>query len=193
MAKTTVQIELSSAQEISLMQRYGRKCSPETLLKRALAEVLRQQAEDVPVFEGKEAYEARIKAEAEAKRVADAEASKLPPAVEELIARFKAGEKFVDLEGREVSAVTPNEDEDLKRQLPILIQVGGDNSEWYAIGLDGLQPEAVCICGHDGKLVSTDCRVHGTVIDREFAEIPDAPDAPPNLDVESAAREDFNA
>ncbi len=40
MAKPIVSIELSQAQEIALLERYGRGCSRETLVARAIAEVV---------------------------------------------------------------------------------------------------------------------------------------------------------
>lgn len=38
--KSRVEVELSQAQEISLLDRYGRGCSRETLVARAIAEVV---------------------------------------------------------------------------------------------------------------------------------------------------------
>lgn len=40
MAKPIVSIELSQAQEIALLERYGRGCSRETLVARAIAEAV---------------------------------------------------------------------------------------------------------------------------------------------------------
>lgn len=40
MAKVKVWVELSASQEISLQERYGRGCSRETLVDRAIAEVI---------------------------------------------------------------------------------------------------------------------------------------------------------
>lgn len=138
--KTVVEVELTNAQEIALMDRYGRKCSRETLVKRAIAEVLKQQAEDVPVFEGKEAFKARTKAERELAEQEAAKAAELPPEVEALLKRFRYGEKFTDLEGREVSALEANRDPELKDAAAVVIQVDGDNSEWYPVALSELQP-----------------------------------------------------
>ena len=165
-----VKVTLNAKDEIALMNRYGRKCSAQTLVKRVLAEVLRQQAENVPIFVNKEEHAAKEKAEAEAQRLA-AEASKPPPEVEAILFRFQAGEKFVDLEGREVSNLSLTTDEVPE---PLMAQFDADNSEWYPVELNELKPAIVCICGHDGKLVSADCRVHGAVIDAEFSEVNEA-------------------
>lgn len=90
-----VKVSLSAKDEIALMNRYGRKCLPQTLVKRALAEVLKQQAENIPIFVGKEEHEANLRAEDDAKRLVDAEAANLPPAVEGAppIAEVRAAEE----------------------------------------------------------------------------------------------------
>lgn len=60
-----VKVSLNAKDEIALMNRFGRRCSPETLIKRAVAEVLRMQADNVAIFEGAEEYRTRIAKESE--------------------------------------------------------------------------------------------------------------------------------
>lgn len=127
--KTKVEVELSHTQEIALMDRYGRKCSRETLVKRAIAEAIKMNAEDIPVFISSEERKAEEEAE-KARGVAEAEATRLTPEAESLLAKFKAGERLVDLEGREVSALEPAENGNVD---PLIAQFGGDNSEWYPV------------------------------------------------------------
>lgn len=135
--KTKVEVELSHAQEIALMERYGRKCSRETLVKRAIIEVLNQQAEDVPIFVTKKEHEEKLAAEAEAAK-RDAEDAKPSPEVEDLLARFRNGEKLVDLKGRQVSALEPAENGNVE---PLIAQFGGDDSEWYPVSPNEIKAE----------------------------------------------------
>lgn len=139
MAKVTVQTELTHAQEIALMDRYGRRCSRETLVKRAITEILKQQAENVPVFLGKSEYEAREaerKAQEEAER--QARTDQVPSEVKDLLVRFGNGERLIDLEGREVSnLVLPDEDDSPE---PLLAQFNGDDSEWFPVSPKEIRP-----------------------------------------------------
>lgn len=140
MAKRIVKVELSPATELALLDRYGRKCSPEGAVKRAVAEVLRQQEENVPVFMGSKEFAAQQAREEEERRLAAEEAARLPPEVGDILTRFRAGEKLIDEEGREVSALEPTEDVELKDSAPVVAQFGGDNSEWYPLRLSELLP-----------------------------------------------------
>jgi len=142
MAKTTVTVELSPAQEIALLNRYGRRCSPETLVKRAIDEVLKQQDAGIDVFISLADHQAKVKAELDALEAERrAKFAAIPPAALELLERFKAGERFTDLENREVSALELNDDLDTKVDLPLLAQFGGDDSESYPVSLKEIVPE----------------------------------------------------
>jgi hypothetical protein len=158
-----VKVSLNAKDEIALLDRYGRRCSRETLVKRAIAEVLKQQAENIPIFVGKEEHEARVKA-AEAQRLAEEAARALPAEVVDILYRFSVGEKFVDEDGREVTALEANPDADDREQLPLLIQVGGDNSEWFPIPLSDLKPAPVA--------PAFDSSIH-TVPESEAAQVPE--------------------
>lgn len=134
MPKNEVKIELSHGQEIALQDRFGRRHSREGLVKKALAEVFRLQAEDIPVFVSVKEWEALAESREEPKR---------DTPERRLIARFASGIEFVDNEGRRVSnlalldsgpgRIDGGEDED-----QLVVQVEGDDSEWTMIRPDEL-------------------------------------------------------
>lgn len=139
-----VKVTLNAKDEIALLDRYGRRCSRETLVKRALAEILKQQAENIPIFLNKEEAEAR----AEVERLAREEEERklrpqLPEDVLNLLTRFQRSiGKLVDLEGREVTALVVTEDEDLRASgLWLSAQFENDDAEWHTVRASELKPD----------------------------------------------------